>query len=131
VYIQCSKGFHHGISSVNLLYFKQITPSITLPYLFSSIPIIQQISVCFVTPFSYTDAMYFDIIHSLPFSFPFPLPLMPLRQSYYCKHSIHTHIWSCLYLGTSLFPFWIQGCLPHMRENILSLSFWMWLNMIT
>jgi hypothetical protein len=34
VYIHCSRGFCHGISSMNILYFYYINPSFALPYSF-------------------------------------------------------------------------------------------------
>jgi hypothetical protein len=50
VYFPCLKGFHHGVSPMNILYFNQINPSyyfLTLtPYPLP--PINQQLSGCFI-----------------------------------------------------------------------------------
>jgi hypothetical protein len=63
----------------------RLTPSITFSLSHCS-PIIQQLSMHFVIPSSYTDAMYFNIIHSLSFSFPLPSPHSLLIQIHDYNH---------------------------------------------
>jgi hypothetical protein len=65
-----------SIFPVNIFYFNQYN----LPY-YSSLPfpltcIDQQFSVHFIV--SYRDMMYFNIIHTLSFSFSFPVSLKGL-----------------------------------------------------
>jgi hypothetical protein len=69
-------------------FFQEVSPP-----LFSSSPIIEQFSGCFVMPSSYTDAIYFNIIHSLSFSFPLPPLPNPLKKSYYWKCIMHIYIY--------------------------------------
>jgi hypothetical protein len=95
VYIHFSKVIHHGTSRMNILYSNLYnTPS---PILYYS----TKFSV-YLYPSSYTDAMYFDIIYFLSFSF---LSLLPLVSSNYCYYNsiyIYTHIYiwhvcNCVY----------------------------------
>jgi hypothetical protein len=80
VNINCSKGFSNGISHMHILYFYQINllhfslPRSPLP------PIIQKLSVSFIMPSLYRDAVYLDITHPLSFSFPFH-PYLVLSNS--------------------------------------------------
>jgi hypothetical protein len=53
--------FHLRVSCTSV----SLNPSTTLPYPFSLPSIIQYLSVPLVMSFSYTDAMYFNVIHSL------------------------------------------------------------------
>jgi hypothetical protein len=87
VCIYCSKGFHLWI------YCTLINPtlSIILLYPFPLLPIIQQLSVHFVMPSSYTVVMYFDLVHYLSFSFHSFLPLVPSTSHY-------IHICVCVYI---------------------------------
>jgi hypothetical protein len=56
--------------------------------------------VGFVIPSSYTASMYFVIIHSLLFSFPFLSPLIPLKQSHYYKHVLCLHTYTQTHMHT-------------------------------
>jgi hypothetical protein len=114
-----SVEFHHGISCMNILYFNQINPFYysPLPFLFLSTSVIPLLSVHFLMPSSYTHAMYFGIIDCLLFFFL----SLPLKPSHYCK-LLYIMV---MFLFVYRFIFWI--CLPHMRENVWSLSFWNWL----
>jgi hypothetical protein len=73
----------------------RLPSSITPPYPFHSTPIIQQLLVCFIMPSSYTNAMCFDIIHSLLFSFPLPPPASPLKSSQYYKNVYILYLCIC------------------------------------
>jgi hypothetical protein len=55
----------------------RLTHFLTLSFPIPYHPIIQQLSVCFTVPSSHTDAVYFNIIDSLSFSFPLTLPHSP------------------------------------------------------
>jgi hypothetical protein len=75
------------------------TPSIAL---LCPVPSIPQLSVCFVISSSFLyrwNEMYFYIIDSPSFYFPFLSLPSPLKQSHYQRH---TYIWSCLYLDIYL-----------------------------
>jgi hypothetical protein len=86
------RKFHLDISHMYVLYFNEINPLYDLTVSLSPCsPIIQQLSVHFIMLSSYRDAMYFlyccigdtlyfDIIHSLSFSFSLLLPHSPLKQ---------------------------------------------------
>jgi hypothetical protein len=91
--------FHHSISPGIYCTLITLSPFIILPY---PCPRIQQLSVCFIAPSSYTDAMYFDIIHSLPFSFPFPPPPSPFKQPLLLTCSLYMYIYNrvciCVYI---------------------------------
>jgi hypothetical protein len=73
-------------------------------------PIIQQLSVCFVIPSSYTDTMYFFILFTLSFSFIFPLPPSPsflqadpLLQS--CSLSLFMSVWPYMIIYVFMYMF--------------------------
>jgi hypothetical protein len=122
VYIHFSKVIHHGTSRMNILYSNLYnTPS---PILYYS----TKFSV-YLYPSSYTDAMYFDIIYFLSFSF---LSLLPLVSSNYCYYNsiyiyIHTYIYD-MFVIVYMLIFWI--CLPYVRENMQTLTFWTWLTLL-
>jgi hypothetical protein len=101
-----------------LLWSVQPLPLLSLTL---SLPprIIQQLSICIVTSSTFTDVMYFDIVDALSFFFPFPPPSSSIAQFHYHKHVLRVS------LHMIMFIFWI--CLPHMRDNMWSLSFWTWL----
>jgi hypothetical protein len=75
VNVNCSKEFCLGILYTHMSYFNQINPF----FLFLiQHPIIQQLSICFIVSSSNTDAVYFDIIHSLSY---FSLLLLPVSST--------------------------------------------------
>jgi hypothetical protein len=96
--IHCSKEFCHGISHVNILYFNQFNTfcysSLTFPTLYYSTA-----SSAFIMPSSYTHVNYFNIIHSLSFSFF--LPLVPSNSSIianiFCVCVCMCYVWVCVY----------------------------------
>jgi hypothetical protein len=94
VYINYFLVFHHGISNMNIWYFNQIDTFYCSLFLYLPYPtIIQQLSVHFIMPSSYGDAMYFDIIYSLSFSF--------LLLSYQYPQTLkQSHNHKCVYVCT-------------------------------
>jgi hypothetical protein len=99
VHIDCSRGFCLGISQMYISYFNQIKPLLLNLSLLSGFPITQQLSVHFVILSSHTDAVWFNIIYFLSFSFPLLPYQSPLRQTHYYSHVlslifiyIYTHI---------------------------------------
>jgi hypothetical protein len=108
--------FSYGSSHIHILYFNQINSYITC-----SFSIIQQLKLHLVLLSSYTDAMHFNIIHSLSFSiyadffchtlFLFFLPIFPSDKStiinilflcfslsVYMYVYIYIHVYMCVYL---------------------------------
>jgi hypothetical protein len=73
-------GFCLGILPVNILSMISLIPSIILPYPFLLSRIVQQFSVCLIMSCSYTNVMYFNIIHSLSFLSSFPPPLVSSKS---------------------------------------------------
>jgi hypothetical protein len=75
VYIDCSRGFHLGISNTYILCFDEIPPLLTF-----SLPPFCPIIHCVhcVILFSNTDALCVSITHS--FSFPLSLPVISLDR---------------------------------------------------
>jgi hypothetical protein len=109
----CSKDFHHVISLVNILYLNQITPPLLSLTLFSPLPIIPQLSVCFLMPSSYIDTMHFNFIrcHSLVLSFLLLVPstghtIVNVVNIYILCMNIWS--WLCIYLsfGPIIFHIW-------------------------
>jgi hypothetical protein len=107
VYVRCSVGFCLGILPVNILYFNQSYPSIILPYTFTLPSIVQQFCLHFIVSCSYTDVMYFNIIHSLLLSSSFPPPSVssdsPTIGNVLHLQYIHTYIY--IYTIMLLFVF--------------------------
>jgi hypothetical protein len=93
VYIYCSKRFHDGVSPVNILYSNQRTPLI-LSLALSSYPHYLAAFSVFCMPASYTEAMYFVIVHC----HPLPLSPSPSKQSHYCKDVLALSLSVCLSL---------------------------------
>jgi hypothetical protein len=60
--------------------------SVSYSFFIALLPIIQQLTVYFVKLSSYSDAVYFNIIHSLSLSFPLLPPCNLLRQTHYYNH---------------------------------------------
>jgi hypothetical protein len=75
-----SQRFCLCTSHMCILYFYQFNPLLLTLSLSPCSSIIQQLTVHYVILSSYTDAMCFNIVHSLSFSFPL---LPPLRQTGY------------------------------------------------
>jgi hypothetical protein len=87
------KGVHHGTSPVNILYFNQYNPPPLILLTLSLLPlIIQQLLMWFVVHSSYTDAMYFNIIHYHSF-----LSLLP-QSPQTAPLLITFHIYTCIYM---------------------------------
>jgi hypothetical protein len=77
-----------------------LAPSTTLICPFSPTPIIQQLSLSFIVPSSYTDVIVFQYysLSIILFFHHLPIPSL-LKQSCYWKHAyIYVYIWSYLYL---------------------------------
>jgi hypothetical protein len=96
-----------------------LRPSITLPHPFPPFCIIQQFSVCFLVPYSYTGVMYFNIIQYYSFSvilfssfYTQPPLTAPLLEK--CCIYIHIHIYVHMY-NRACICVWI--CLPYIRET--------------
>jgi hypothetical protein len=75
--------------------FNQMSP------LYYSLPlspplITQQLSVHSVVTPSCPDAMYFDAVYFLSFSFPLPPPSNPIKQPHYCKQDIYISCFICV-----------------------------------
>jgi hypothetical protein len=115
--IHCSKGFLHGISLVNMLYFSQIHLSVTLPYPVPARCFSTAFSE-FIMPSSHTDTMYSCIVtlchHSSSPSSP-----SPIKQPHYCKYvlSLHLYYGVCVYLLdlSSTFKFLSASSYTHPR----------------
>jgi hypothetical protein len=77
------------------------------------------------TPYCHTCNVlrYFD---ALSFSFPFLPSLNSIEYFHYIKHVLHLSLCMIMLVFMYMFIFWIY--LPHMRENMLPLSFWAKLN---
>jgi hypothetical protein len=104
-------------NQINCLYDSPLLPA----------PIIPQHSVCFLMPSSYiassyTDAIYFDVIYSLSFSFPV-LPLhVPSNSTTVTDMFSYMYVYMTMFLFVLTFSFWVY--LPSMSENMWPLSFW-------
>jgi hypothetical protein len=121
----CTKGLCYVISSVSILYFNQPNPSITLLTLSPTSYYSMAFSV-FSCAFFHTDVMYFNIIHSLPFSFPLSSPLVSSNSStivnmFYTYKQRYRYIYTTVSVFVHTFIFRIY--LPHMKENMQPLSF--------
>jgi hypothetical protein len=89
---------------MNMLYFDQIKSFNYSPLPVPQCLINQQLSVCFAMTSSYTDKMYFNIIHSVSFLFsllPLPSSLKQFQFHYYRQDKmyiiyIYMYIW-CIY----------------------------------
>jgi hypothetical protein len=100
--VYCSVGFCLGILPVNILYFNQSHPSITLPYPFLPPHIVQQFSLfyCFVP----TQMQCILILFTPSFS-SFPHPLVSFNSSAIGNMlarsrslSLSLHIYICMYV---------------------------------
>jgi hypothetical protein len=120
----------HCIRTVGILYFTLVhsTPSITLPYYFTSHP---PFSINILISFTFTSyVMLYYWCSILLFSFPSFLTfhrVVPLLQTCSTSEFVYDRACFCIY-----FYLWIY--LPHMRENIQFLCFWAWftsLNMMS
>jgi hypothetical protein len=103
MYINCSKGFHQGISHTYALYFNQIALSITLLSVSSHPLLSSSFSYqCFLMPSAYVDAMYSSTSH-LFLLLPSPPSSHSSKQFHYYNHVIYIQIptcgsmWLCMY----------------------------------
>jgi hypothetical protein len=103
----------------------QSTPSIALPYPFTSYP-------HFFESFQYTSfyplplhLMWCDITDALSSSFPFPFSPSFIEQFHCYKHVLHMSLYLIMLAFVYMFIFCI--CVPCMRGNMQLLSFWAWL----
>jgi hypothetical protein len=89
------------MSPMNIPYFNHSNSPISLPYPCPLTLHIQQLLVGFIMSSSHWAVMYFDIIHSLLFSFLFLLPPVPWNSpttANMLSLYVHTydHIWICM-----------------------------------
>jgi hypothetical protein len=108
VSVHCSVEFCLGILPVNIWYFNQSNISITLPYSFSIPCIVQQFSVCFLVFCSYTDVIYFNIIHSL-LSSSFSPPFVS-SNSLTIGNMFYTYMIMLVFVFGSIFHIWEKTC---------------------
>jgi hypothetical protein len=98
--------------TVGLFHFGLFTPSITLPYPFTSHP---------PSAFSthpcvlYLHMLCYVITDALSLSFPFPLSPSSIESFHYYKHVLHLSLYVIMLVFVCMFIFWI--CLPSVREN--------------
>jgi hypothetical protein len=124
VYINCSGWFHLGISCM-YIYCTLITKTSSITYSFSValLPYYSTDFSAFHYTSSCTDALCFNSIHSLSFSFSLPLLQSPFRQAHYYNHVfslsqslslslyIRSYIYLCVYLSyRSSFHTWEKTC---------------------
>jgi hypothetical protein len=104
----------------------RLTLSITLPYLFPLRLLFNNFQYISLFYFSYTDVMYFYVIHyhCLFLSFlPQSPQIVPLLQT--CSLSLSLYIYMSKFVFVCMLIFLLY--LPHMREDMRPLSFWTWL----
>jgi hypothetical protein len=111
------KGISWCIPAVLILYFGSLNPSLP-PLLF------QQLSIHIVITSTFTDVMFYNTVHALSF-----LPFLPsssaIEQFHNYKHILSMSLYEIIFVFMYMFIFWIY--LPHMRENMQPLSFWIWI----
>jgi hypothetical protein len=92
VYILCLKGFHHGISPMNLLYFNQINPFYCSVFPYPSYTPLFNCFQAFCYAISIHKCNVFQC-YSLSFSFPVPPPIIssksPMLQTSYTYVYVH------------------------------------------
>jgi hypothetical protein len=77
----------------------------------------------------FTDAMFYNTVDELSFSFPFPSSLSSREYFHHFKYVVPMSLYMNMLVFVNMFIFLIY--LPYMREKMWPLFFWAWLTSLT